>query len=110
MHQKSQRRFRHLRGSNPPVDVLHRGEFVRVAYRLGRSRATGVWSLHPAGADVESIVLSHGEVLTESVDPLGRMTQQRLANLATLLAGKTPAIIPIEPKITETVNNTVPDI
>ncbi len=54
----------------PPTtaELIGRGAWVRLAYRLGRARATGVATLS-AGGDPEAIIIRHGDVLCESVDP-----------------------------------------
>jgi hypothetical protein len=84
-------------------EPLGRGDFVRVAYRLGRSAATGVLSIQPvqlahgapdsfvAGpaparwtprARPEVLVLRRGQLITSEADALGRVAAARLARLA----------------------------
>ena len=67
-------------GSRKP---LRRGEFARLAYRLGCSRATGVLSIFTEHApQPEVLVLRAGHVLASDTDALGRRTRQQLARVA----------------------------
>jgi hypothetical protein len=65
-------------------EALGRGDFVRVAYRLGRSAATGVLAIHGSRGRAEVLVLRRGNVITGEADALGRMASARLAGLAAL--------------------------
>jgi len=64
------------------------GEFVRLAYRLGRSRATGVLTVHECrggmAEDAQYLVLRRGYLMTSEDDPLGRAAARRLARIASL--------------------------
>jgi hypothetical protein len=62
-------------------EPLGRGDFVRLAWRLGRARATGVMTVC-AGDARETLVLRRGYLMTAAVDPLGRRAGARLAQLA----------------------------
>lgn len=63
---------------------LGRGEFVRIAYRLGRSRATGVLTLRKRGAKPALLVLRRGYLMTPDVDTLGRQASLLLSRIAAL--------------------------
>lgn len=65
----------------PDADPLRRGEFVRICYRLGRSRATGVLTVYTSRGS-ETLVLRRGNVVTAASDPTGRALSQKLAQLA----------------------------
>ncbi len=54
---------------------------MRLAYRLGRARATGVLTVR-YGDRRELLVLRRGYVMTAESDALGRQASQRLARLA----------------------------
>ncbi len=64
-------------------EPLGRGDFVRLAWRLGRARATGVLTLCHGDAR-ETLVLRRGHLMTAAVDPLGRRAAARLAQIAAL--------------------------
>jgi hypothetical protein len=65
----------------PRFETLARGELVKLAYRLGLSRATGVLTV--AFDDRrELLVLRRGFLMTGEIDPLGRKASQRLSRLA----------------------------
>lgn len=66
---------------DPALESLGRGGFVRLAYRLGRARATGVLTVRH-GDHRELLVLRRGYVMTAESDALGRQAAQRLARLA----------------------------
>jgi hypothetical protein len=68
------------------TETLDRGEFVRLAYRLGRSQATGVLTVRPARGDAEVLVLRRGHLMAPDTDALGRAAAQRLARIASLSA------------------------
>lgn len=55
-----------------------------LAYRLGRSRATGVLTLYPAGTAPERLVLRKGQLMAAEVDALGRQAGRRLARLSSM--------------------------
>lgn len=68
-------------------DVLHRGDFVRLAYRLGRSGATGVLTIRGDGIGSSVLVLRRGFLMSgdaKAIDAGSRnnATAQRLARLA----------------------------
>lgn len=65
-----------------PPDTLSRGEFVRLAYRLGLSRATGVLEIGAPGCTPEVLVLRRGNLMTGDVDVTGRAVAARLARIA----------------------------
>ncbi len=65
----------------PAFELLGRGGFVRLAYRLGRARATGVLTVC-CGDRRDLLVLRRGYVMTAESDALGRQATQRLARLA----------------------------
>jgi hypothetical protein len=64
-------------------EPLGRGDFVRLAWRLGRARATGVLTLCHGDAR-ETLVLRRGHLMTAAIDPLGRRAAARLAQIAAL--------------------------
>jgi DnaJ-domain-containing protein 1 len=66
------------------AELLGRGEFARLAYGLGRARATGVLTVHPPGRRAEVMVLRRGHLMAASTDALGRQTSRRLAHLASM--------------------------
>lgn len=69
-------------GSRKP---LRRGEFARLAYRLGCSRATGVLTVFTEyAAHPEVLVLRDGFLLARDTDALGRRTRQQLARVSSL--------------------------
>jgi hypothetical protein len=63
-------------------EPLGRGDFVRIAYRLGKSAATGVLTIHVPRARPEVLVLRRGQLITSESDPLGRVAAGRLARIA----------------------------
>ncbi len=73
-----------MRGPSQAAEPLGRGEFVRVAYRLGRAAATGVLTVHVPRARPEVLVLRRGHLITSEGDALGREAAARLAKLAAL--------------------------
>jgi len=63
------------------------GDFVRLAYRLGRSCATGVLTVcdhSDRASSAEILVLRRGHLMTTEHDPLGRIASRRLARIAGL--------------------------
>jgi len=64
--------------------MLDRGEFVRLAYRLGLSRATGVLTVRPERGLREILVLRRGYLMASDTDALGRLAARRLSALAGL--------------------------
>ncbi|HEU5059768.1 MAG TPA: J domain-containing protein [Kofleriaceae bacterium] len=68
------------------TERLARGEFVRLIYRLARTRATGVLTVHAARGAAEMLVLRRGMLVAAEQEPgLGsRRTAQRLERLAAL--------------------------
>jgi DnaJ-domain-containing protein 1 len=73
-----------MRGPTQAAEPLGRGEFVRVAYRLGRASATGVLTIHAPRVRPEVLVLRRGQLITTEADALGRAAAARLARLAAL--------------------------
>jgi len=73
-----------MRGPSQAAEPLGRGEFVRVAYRLGRAAATGVLTIQAPRARAEVLVLRRGQLITTEADALGREASARLAKLAAL--------------------------
>ncbi len=63
-------------------ETLERGEFVRLAYRLGLSRATGVLTVVPSAGSPAVLVLRRGFLMAPDTDPLYRKAAQRLARIA----------------------------
>jgi len=63
-------------------ETLERGEFVRLAYRPGLSKATGVLSVRSARGDSDVLVLRRGFLMAPDTDPLGRQASQRLGKIA----------------------------
>lgn len=70
-------------------EPLARGELVRVAYRLGRSHATGVVTVavEPGGAR-EPLVLRRGALVAAPSDERGAQARLRLARLAAAEHGR----------------------
>ena len=64
-------------------EPLYRGEFVRLVYRLGRARATGLLDIACA-ATTERVLIRDGELLTEPCQSIGRQAERYLARLAAL--------------------------
>ncbi|MBE7447794.1 MAG: J domain-containing protein [Kofleriaceae bacterium] len=65
--------FRHTLGA---------GDFARLAYRLGRSAATGVLTVHAPWQRSEILVLRRGALVTTETDVAGRAATARLARIA----------------------------
>ena len=65
---------------------LGRGDFVRLAYRLARSHATGVLTVSPARGGAEVLVLRRGHLMTGEAGPEAgsRRTAHRLERLAAI--------------------------
>ena len=61
-----------------PWRALERGDFVRLAYRLGRARANGVCEVAPDVGTGETLFLHKGQLLS---DPTGTAPSLRLAAL-----------------------------
>jgi hypothetical protein len=66
------------------ASLLGPGEFVRVAYRLGRAAATGVVSIEAPGRRTEVLVLRRGHLMTGDADPGSGRAAARLAMVAAL--------------------------
>jgi hypothetical protein len=66
------------------VEPLARGDFPRLAYRLGRARATGVVTVAPPRQRPELLVLRRGHLITSEHDASGRAAALRLGRLAAL--------------------------
>jgi len=73
-----------VRPPGPACEPLERGDFVRLAWRLGRARATGVLTIYRGGGEGDVLVLRRGQLMTAAVDPLGRRAAARLARIAGL--------------------------
>jgi hypothetical protein len=71
-------------GTSAFKQPLAAGDFVRLAYRLGRSGATGVLSLQAAWQRPEILVLRRGALVTIESDVHGRIAIARLARMAAL--------------------------
>jgi hypothetical protein len=65
-------------------DHLARGDFARLAYRLGRVQATGVLRIDPSRSRPEVLILRRGHLITSEHDVTGRLAHARLARLAGL--------------------------
>jgi DnaJ-domain-containing protein 1 len=63
-------------------ESLGRGDFARLAYRLGRNLATGVLTVDVPRVRPEVLVLRRGHLITTELDALGRLAAARLARLA----------------------------
>lgn len=72
------------------AELLGKGDFVRLVYRLGRTGATGMLSIQTAWQRPEVLVLRRGALVTAETDVHGRTASARLARLAAL-AGATAA-------------------
>src|SRR5438105_2412711 len=68
--------------TEPRPELLGRGDFVRVVYRLGRTAATGVLTIEVPRTRPEVLVLRRGQLLTSESDALGRAAAMRLARIA----------------------------
>ena len=73
-------------GGGQRIDRLCRGEFVRLIYRLARTRATGVLTVQPQRGAADTLVLRRGVLVAAEQDPGegSRRTAQRLERLATM--------------------------
>jgi hypothetical protein len=60
------------------------GDFARLVYRLGRTRATGVLTVYTTDTKPDVLVLRRGHLMAADTDALGRRTRQYLARLASL--------------------------
>jgi DnaJ-domain-containing protein 1 len=69
-------------------DLFDRGDFVRVAYRLGRARATGLLTVAPPRGRTELLVLRRGYLMAPEIDPLGRAAARRLAHIASMTGAR----------------------
>ena len=70
-------------------EPLARGELVRLAYRLGRSHATGTLIVHARGdVDRAPLVLRRGALIAAPADERGHQARTRLARLAAAEAGQ----------------------
>ena len=65
-----------------------RGEFVRLAYRLGRSHATGTLTVEVDRAERAALVLRRGALVAAPTDERGTQARTRLARLAAADAGR----------------------
>ncbi len=67
-----------------PLDShpVPRGQVARLAYRLGRSSATGVLSVSAERSPAESLVVRRGAVIAAPSDERGQQARTRLARLA----------------------------
>jgi hypothetical protein len=65
-------------------EPLGRGDFVRLAYRLGRTSATGVLTVEVPRGKREVLVLRRGHLITTELDALGRLAASRLARIAAI--------------------------
>jgi hypothetical protein len=63
---------------------LARGDFPRIAYRLGRAAATGVLTIHLPRQRPEVLILRRGQLITSDQDVTGRLAAMRLARFAGL--------------------------
>src|SRR5690606_3412309 len=63
---------------------IGRGELARTAYRLGRSRATGVLTAKLPGAGRELLVLRRGHLMSAGADTGRRESIRRLERLAAI--------------------------
>lgn len=64
------------------TEPLERGDFARLAYRLGRTQATGVLTIHVPRARPEVLILRRGQLITTEHDVTGRAASLRLGRLA----------------------------
>lgn len=74
-----------MRGTSsipPTAERLGRGGFVRLAYRLGQSRATGILTVFATSGNAEVLVLRRGQLITRDADALGRQSRLRLERIA----------------------------
>ncbi len=62
--------------------ALGQGDFVRLVYRLGRTSATGVLTIHAPWQRPEILVLRRGALVTTETDIQGRVAIARLARFA----------------------------
>jgi hypothetical protein len=76
-----------------PTHVLARGELVHLLYELGRTRATGVLTLHVAGRAAEELPVRRGQLMAADTDALARQASRRLTHFASL-AGVRYALAP----------------
>jgi hypothetical protein len=63
-------------------EELARGDFARLAYRLGRVQATGVLTIEVPRARTEVLILRRGQLITTESDATGRTAQVRLTRIA----------------------------
>jgi DnaJ-domain-containing protein 1 len=68
----------------PTSSPLARGELARVAYRLGRQAASGVWKLAATASRPDVLVLRRGAVVIGEGELAKRTMAARLARLASL--------------------------
>lgn len=66
------------------MEPLARGDFARLAYRLGRAQATGVLTIQVPRARPEVLILRRGHLITSELDASGRGAALRLARIASL--------------------------
>jgi len=65
-------------------EELARGDFPRIAYRLGRAQATGVLTVHVPLSRPEVLILRRGQLITSEQDLTGRLAAMRLARISGL--------------------------
>jgi hypothetical protein len=65
-------------------EELARGDFPRLAYRLGRVQATGVLTITVPRSRPEVLVLRRGHLMTAEQDALGRGAHLRLNRIASI--------------------------
>lgn len=72
--------------SGQRTERLHRGDFVRLIYRLARTHATGLLTVQPPRGAAELLVLRRGQLVAGESDPAegSRRTAQRLERLAAM--------------------------
>lgn len=68
-----------MKGTTEP---LERGDFARLAYRLGRTQATGVLTIHVPRQRPEVLILRRGQLITTETDITGRAATLRLGRIA----------------------------
>jgi len=68
-------------------ETVERGEFVRLAYRLGSNRASGVLTVHRDNGDGRVVVLRRGSVLVGRPEPGGPNPRVDECRLLSRLAG-----------------------
>lgn len=64
------------------TEPLQRGDFARLAYRLGRTQATGVLTIQVLRQRPEVLILRRGQMITTEHDVTGRAASLRLARIS----------------------------